>query len=78
MKIVNRTENIEVALADIKVGDTFYYPISCGLYMRTENVYDNNRNIMANAVNLRLGSLCAFPFDYKVIPVKCECVICDK
>jgi hypothetical protein len=33
---------------------------------------------MANAVNLRLGSMCAFLPEYNVMPLKCECVITDK
>lgn len=78
MKIVNKSENIEVALNDIKVGDAFYYPHSGGLYMKTESMFDSHGYTMSNAVNLRLGSLCAFPPDYKVIAVECECVVYDK
>lgn len=77
MKIVDRTENIEVTLADIKIGDAFYYHRTGALYMRTENLSVDGVTI-ANAVNLRLGSLCAFPLDYKVIAVECECVVYDK
>ena len=79
MKITNKSVNIETELRNIKVGDVFYYPRSQAVYMRTENVYDDyNGSIMINAVNLRLGSLCVFPLDYKVIAVDCECVITDK
>ena len=78
MRIVDKTENIKVAFSDIKVGDTFYYTQSEGIYMKTECAFDNDGVVMANAVNLRLGSLCVFPHDYKVVAVECECVVYDK
>ena len=78
MKIVDRSERFETTFDKIKVGDAFCYPLSGGIYMRTENVFDDAGHVMLNAVNLLLGSLCVFPHDYKVIALNCECIIEDK
>ena len=78
MKVINKSENIEVEFKSIKVGSAFYYPRSGGMYMRTEDVFDDNADVIVNAVNLRLGSLCMFPSDHKVIAIDCECIISDK
>ena len=78
MKIVNKSKNSEVTFNDIKVGDAFYYPHSGGIYMRTETMFDEDGCVQTNAVNLQIGTLNIFPFEYNVIPVKCECVIHDK
>ena len=77
MKIINKSTNVETELHNIKVGEAFYYPRHGAVYMRTENIY-NNGQIVVNAVNLRLGSFCVFPVDYKVIALDCECIIAEK
>lgn len=78
MKIVDKTESIEVAFSEIEIGDAFYYSHSGGLYMKIETVFDDNGWVVANAVNLHLGSVCIIPPEYKVIAVECECVVYDK
>ena len=78
MKVIDKTTNTTMEFCNIPIGDVFYYSNSNGIYMKTETLFDEDKYIMANAVNLRLGSLCAFLPEYEVIPLNCECVITDK
>lgn len=78
MKIIDKTTAPKTEFRNIDVGDVFYYENTCGVYMRTEIVFDNCGNIMANAVNLHFGSLCSFLPEYKVTPLNCECIITNK
>lgn len=79
MKITNKSINIETEFRNIKVGEVFYYPFSGAVYMKTETIYEEDRDtVMVNAVNLRSGSLCAFNLSHHVISVDCECVISDR
>lgn len=77
MKIVNTCENITTTFDKINVGEAFYYNYYGGIYLKTESLFDDNGNVMTNAVNLRLGSMCLFPDNEKVIALDCECVIKD-
>lgn len=78
MKIIDKTETPKTKFEYIDVGDVFYYEQTRGVYMKTETMFDNYRNIMANAVNLHFGSLCSFLPEYKVTPLNCECIITNK
>lgn len=78
MKIIDKTMGYTTAFNDLDVGDVFYYGPNNNIYMKTETVFDNCGCTMANAVNLRIGSLCSFLPEYKVIPLNCECVVTNK
>ena len=78
MKVIDKTTSRTVKFHDIGVGDVFYYEKNNNIYMKTEPVFDSCGFTMANAVNLRIGSLCSFFPEYNVTPLNCECVITSK
>ena len=75
MKIIDKTTAHKTEFVNIDVGDVFY---SNGVYMKTETLFDEDGLVMANAVNLRLGSMYTFLPEYKVTPLNYECVIINK
>lgn len=78
MKVIDKTTTPKTEFGNIDVGDVFYYENSSGVYMKTETLFDEDAFVMANAVNLRLGSMCTFLPEYKVTPLNCECIITNK
>ena len=78
MKIINDTPSDTITFGELKVGDTFLYSYSDGIYDR-EDVYvrmaniTNNGGVLMNAFRLKLH--CCVSFSENTPVKKIDCVV---
>lgn len=73
MKITYRQE--QKSFKNLESGDVFTLPNSDNVYIKMQEIRGTNDDLLANAVELRIGSCVKIDEYRKVIPVECELII---